>query len=269
MIDRICISINNHCNLKCDYCHFREKAISESNDMDVSIILNNVISYAQHTFKVGLVGNGEPLLDFNLMKTYIEQLSASKWVHVYTITNGTIPLKDEDWVFMEKYNVNVGFSIDGYKELHDKYRDHSFNKAMENVECYKRVTGHYPTFNATVGKETVENFDKVIEFFSKFGTRVTFSRMIGKYGISLNNYKDFIDRAEKYIKVRRGGLDCTMYGGKCGAGQNNFFFANGKVYYCGNCIDMPGIGKSTISFHDLEKKTFDFDQNLCYKESLL
>ena len=57
--------------------------------------------------------------------------------------------------------------------------------------------------------------------------------MIGKYGITLQQYRDFLTYAEKYIPVRRGGKDCTMYGGQCGAGTNNYFFANGKVYYCG------------------------------------
>lgn len=92
--------------------------------------------------------------------------------------------------------------------------------------------------------------------------------MIGRYGISLNEYRAFMAEAEKQIPVRRGGLDCTMYGGRCGAGVNNFFFANGNVYYCGNCIDLPPIAPSGISFYELEKKTLSFDRTNCYKESL-
>ena len=57
---------------------------------------------------------------------------------------------------------------------------------MEAVEDYKRVTGHYPTFNATVGRDTLDNAEKVISFFEPFGTRVTISRMIGKFGIGLD-----------------------------------------------------------------------------------
>ena len=30
MIDRICISINNRCNLACSYCHFHEKGMPSS-----------------------------------------------------------------------------------------------------------------------------------------------------------------------------------------------------------------------------------------------
>ena len=206
MINRICISINNRCNLACRYCHFREKGKIESSDMNVFEILDNVKAYATKKFKIGFVGNGEGFLDWELLKSYIKYI--------------------ED------------------------------------------ITGHYPTFNATVGKESLENADKIIAFFSKYGTRVTFSRMIGKYGITLKQYRDFLAYAEKYIPVRRGGKDCTMYGGQCGAGTNNYFFANGKVYYCGNCIDLPPLGSSSMTFWELEKINLQFDRNYCYKETL-
>lgn len=98
-------------------------------------------------------------------------------------------LNDEEWRFLENHSVNVGFSIDGYKELHDKNRGNSFDNAMHNVEEYKRVTGHYPTFNATVGEDSLLNTDKVINFFKPFGVRVTFSRMIG-YGILISDIND-------------------------------------------------------------------------------
>lgn len=268
MIDRICISINNRCNLACKYCHFCEKGNIEHRDMDVFEILDNVKRYAKGTFKIGFVGNGECLLDWDLLKRYIIYLEDSPNLTTYTITNGTISLEDDDWRFLEDHRVNLGFSIDGYKELHNMNRCDSFDAAMRNVERYKNVTGHYPTFNATVGKESLDNAQKVIDFFKHFGTRVTFSRMIGKNAISLQAYHTFLKEAEKQIPVRRGGLDCTMYGGKCGAGINNFFFSNGFVYYCGNCIDKAPIGLSSTPFEKLEKINLNFDRDYCYKESV-
>lgn len=59
MINRICISINNRCNLRCLYCHFHEKGEMAAADMDVFRILDNVKAYAKDTFKIGFVGNGE------------------------------------------------------------------------------------------------------------------------------------------------------------------------------------------------------------------
>lgn len=268
MIDRICISLNNRCNLACKYCHFRKKGKIVSSPMDIFGILDHVKDYAKSTFKIGFVGNGEPFLDWPLLKSCIAYLEDAPLIKAYTITNGTVRLPDSEIQFLEDHAVNVGFSIDGHKELHNLYRCGSFERAMSAVEQYKRVTGHYPTFNATVGKESLKAADQVIDFFVPFGTRVTFSRMIGQYGISLEEYREFLAQAERIIPVRRGGNDCTMYGGQCGAGINNFFFANGKVYYCGNCVDLPPLGESSISFFDLEKNSLNFDRSHCYKESL-
>ena len=268
MIDRICISINNRCNLACRYCHFHEKGQIEAAEMNVFEILDNVKRYAGKEFKIGFVGNGECFLDWPLLKSYIAYLEDSPNISAYTITNGTVKLPDDEWRFLEEHKINVGFSIDGYRELHDLNRCGSFDRAMETVEYYKNITGHYPTFNATVGRETLDNAERVIAFFKPFGTRVTFSRMIGKNGISLQQYRVFLEEAEKEIPVRRGGKDCTMYGGQCGAGINNYFFANGKVYYCGNCIDLSPLGPSSVPFEELEKIALEFNRNYCYKESV-
>ena len=269
MINRICISINNRCNLACRYCHFREKSTIEEAEMNVFEILDNVKAYSKATFKIGFVGNGECFLDWPLLKSYIEYFEDNSLISIYTITNGTVKLQDEDIRFLADHHVNVGYSIDGYKELHNLYRCNSYDLAMDSVRQFRRVTGQYPTFNATVGKEAIKNADRVISFFSQFGTRITFSRMIGKYGIGLDEYRDFLSKAEQFLPVRRGDKDCTMYGGQCGAGMNNYFFANGKVYYCGNCIDLPPLGPSSTSLFELEKISLDFDRAHCYKESLL
>ena len=49
MIDRICISINNRCNLNCRYCHFHEKGNIDAAEMDVFEILDNVKKYASNS----------------------------------------------------------------------------------------------------------------------------------------------------------------------------------------------------------------------------
>lgn len=272
MIDRICISINNRCNLRCSYCHFHEKGYIEDVPMDIFKILDNVKQYATHNFKIGFVGDGEAFLDFDKLRSYIEYIVDSPLISAYTITNGTIDLTNEEWYFLEKNRIKVGFSVDGYRELHNLNRCNSFDKVMQTAEHFKEVTGHYPTWNSTVGRECLANADKVIDFFKPFGTRVTFSRMIGKQGIPLEAYRGFLLKAEASgLEVRRGGSDCTMYGGQCGAGINNYFFANGNVYYCGNCIDLPPVANSDVTFDELEKMTsaLEFNRDHCYKETFI
>lgn len=269
MINRICISINNRCNLSCRYCHFHEKGNIPDIPMDVFEILDHIKEYTDQKFKIGFVGNGEAFLDFDKLKAYIGYLEDIPNVSAYTITNGTVDLSDKNWQFLKEHKVKVGISVDGYRELHDRNRCGSFDKAMATAEHFNCVNGHYPTWNATVGRESLANADKVIEFFLPFNTRVTFSRMIGRYGISLLAYQAFLNHAEQRgLEVRHGGNDCTMYGGHCGAGINNYFFANGKVYFCGNCIDLPPVADSSVSFYELEREsqTMEFDRTHCWKE---
>ena len=81
MVTRACISINNRCNLNCSYCHFQEKKdfIQEDN-MDVITILDNIILHIEknniNLFKLGFVGNGEPLLDYEKLNQYIVHIGS-------------------------------------------------------------------------------------------------------------------------------------------------------------------------------------------------
>ena len=46
MVNRICISINNKCNLNCKYCHFHEKKeFIKEQEMNIYEILVNVKDY--------------------------------------------------------------------------------------------------------------------------------------------------------------------------------------------------------------------------------
>ena len=242
MVTRACISINNRCNLNCTYCHFHEKKdyIQEDN-MDVITILDIITSHIEDNdidlFKLGFVGNGEPMLDYEKLKQYIAHIGdylKSGRIAAYTITNGLL-VDCEKLEFFKEYNVNVGFSVDGISAIHDKYRCGTHERVMANIALYKEVNGKYPSMNCTVGKEIIDNPEATIGFFEQFGNRITFSRMIGKQGISLLDFNAFLNKAMERLNVRTGGYDCTMYGGMCGAGMDNIFYANGKIFICGNC----------------------------------
>lgn len=275
MIDRACISINNICNLDCKYCHFHEKTtVIKESDMDVIRVLDNIRNHIEKynitVFKLGFVGNGEPLLNFDLLKDYILHISdllLSGRIRAYTITNGTCVDKDM-LVFFKDNCVDVGFSLDGPKEIHNEYRCNSFDSVMDSIELYKSLHGHYPSLNCTVGREAISNPEAIVDFFQPFNSRITFSRMIGKLGITLEEYRLFLSLVQKHLIVRTGGYDCTMYGGLCGAGINNIFYSNQRLYLCGNCIDLESLPYDT----PLDQVHFSiptFDRHVCYKETVI
>lgn len=275
MVNRICISINNRCNLNCKYCHFHEKSEHIiSSDMNVYSILDNVKAHIEKydipLFKIGFVGNGEPLLNYPQLKDYIIYIGdylKNGIVSAYTITNGL--LIDEAMLhFFREYKVNIGFSIDGVKKIHDKWRCNSFDKELEKINLYHKINGVYPSMNCTVGQDVLDNADETITFFKQFNSRITFSRMIGANSISMKDFRAFIDKASEHLNVRTGGYDCTMYGGKCGAGINNLYYANGKVYICGNCVDLATEFTSDTPIDEIDFNIPPFDRQFCYKEGL-
>lgn len=276
MITRACISINNNCNMNCRYCHFHEKkgSIIES-DMDVFEILDNIRKYITKNsiqlFKIGFVGNGEPLLEYDKLRSYIEyikDLLDIGTISAYTITNGIL-INQDKLEFFKKHKINVGFSIDGIKSVHDKLRCNSFDKVIDAVELYKKIWGCYPPMNCTVGRDVLIHAEDTISFFEQFDTKITFSRMIGNYGISLAEYHSFIDQASKKLNVRKGNYDCTMYGGLCGAGINNPFYSNGKIFLCGNCVDVDTSYPYNTELDDINFSLPEFDRTKCYKDCVL
>lgn len=275
MVNRICISINNRCNLNCKYCHFHEKSEHIiSSDMNVYSILDNVKSHIEKNdiplFKIGFVGNGEPLLDYPQLKDYIIYIGdylKNDTISAYTITNGL--QIDEDMLhFFQEYNVNVGFSIDGIKEIHDKWRCNSYDKVLEKIELYHKTYGVYPSMNCTVGQDILDHADETFAFFKQFDNRITFSRMIGANYITMKDFNAFIEKASEHLNVRTGGYDCTMYGGMCGAGINNLYYANGKVFICGNCVDLPTKFTSATPIDEINFNIPPFDRQFCYKERI-
>ena len=273
MVTRACISINNTCNLNCLYCHFHEKKDSiHEEEMNVIGILDRIRDHIIRNnipvFKLGFVGNGEPLLEYEKLKEYLIYISdflEEGRIAAYTITNGLL-LDEERIRFLGDHRVNVGFSIDGIPQIHNKYRCGTYEQTVEKIDLYKTVLGRYPTMNCTVGEETLQYIDETLEFFKRFNTRITFSRMIGKYGISLDQYHFFLNEAKMKLNVRTGGYDCTIYGGLCAAGMDNIFYANNRIFICGNCIDLPiSLPVET----DLDKIDFGvdvFNRKRCFKE---
>lgn len=284
MITRACISINNRCNLRCTYCHFHEKkAYIQETEMDVIRILEHIIYHIEtnhlRQFKLGFVGNGEPLLDYSNLKRYLEYLEPylqDGRIAAYTITNGLL-IDREKLGFFKEHQVNVGFSIDGIADIHDRYRCGTHARVMEKIDLFHEINGYYPSMNCTVGKAVLEATEETIAFFEHFGSRITFSRMIGEYGITLPEFHAFLQQAAQRLSVRTGDYDCTMYGGKCGAGMDNIFYANGEIYLCGNCIDLPYRLPADTPLDEVEEdmkkcicmENRSFDRRSCFKDQMM
>lgn len=258
MIDRACISLGEKCNLKCSYCHFHNeengKLSGEPQEFKVSElieIIDQIKSYSVlngiETFKIGIVGSGEPLLQYRKIVQLIEYVKENEveGLAFYTITNGTI-LNDGmlDFFFDNKEIIKLCFSLDGYEELHNIGRE-KFKEVYNGVEAYEQVFGKKPPINCTVHKETINNGKKLHTFLKDENFKdVTFSRLFdshdenmtvtaSEYSNLLNEFNDTQFEVRQLDENNKKKYDCTMYGTLCGVGRTNIFITKQGIYPCG------------------------------------
>lgn len=264
MIDRACISINAKCNLQCKYCHFGNKmnyqnAIKkEFSSVELDTIVNNITTYVEkhnlEKFKLGIVGSGEPMLNFDTVKQIVQKIAhhrTSNRFALYLITNGTI-WSDEQMQFFYSYRhqISVNFSIDGPQHIHELIRTH-FQETLENANKYRTVFGEMPLINCVITRQTLLHRQDVIRFFLENGfLRVNFSIVFGvedsQWSISQQEYDNFLDEAKKAgLSTRQKRIDedeiydCAKYGRRCGVGITNIFIAKSGIYPCGRFLDLP------------------------------
>ena len=280
MIDRACISLTSKCQLSCTYCHF-EKHIDKNTCTDLDVkslyeILQNIKEYADKndiSFKIGLVGAGEPLIRFDLIQETVNFLSKNdiaKRISLYTISNGVYCTQEMMKFFYENQNyIKIGFSLDGNAEIHDACRKFkngapSFKKVWDTIELYKKYFGKMPSVNATVHKRSIHDADIVLQFFEDNFSEVTFSRLVDEQSpelyISKEEFNSFMEKARlTNLALRQFRLpkkyDCTMYGQLCGVGRTNIFFADGKIYPCGRFVgnESFALGTEHNSLFEIER----------------
>lgn len=134
----ISMALSHRCNLKCKYCFadagenfkgvqrdFDEKSIN----LTIDFLLNDYYFSQYDYYRINLVSGGEPLLNKPLFRMFIETAfkcfkKANKHLYIWFATNGTL-LTEEDLLFISKYNVGYGISIDGDKLANDRLRIYS------------------------------------------------------------------------------------------------------------------------------------------------
>jgi uncharacterized protein len=171
------------CNLECEYCFYLEKqALFGSNEQyrmsdDVlSAFIANYVS-SQPTPIVEFVWQGgEPtLLGIDFFKRVVDlqrHHAGAKTITNALQTNGTL-LTDEWCSFLKTNGFMVGISLDGPKDIHDRYRkDRKGNGTCDRVmRGLRLLQKHGVAYNvlACVARETATRPLEVYRFFRDVG----------------------------------------------------------------------------------------------------
>ena len=160
--------VGGRCNLKCAYCYYTHHKGGTDRELSVRETTDFILDFARAAGKpVSIVfQGGEPLL---AGIRYFEKVFSAVGtfghapVSFSVQTNGLL-LTEEFCSFFKKYNVLVGISIDGPKEINDKARPGSFERTMDAVRLMQR-TG--VEFN-TVSVLAKHNFSRIGEAYGFF-----------------------------------------------------------------------------------------------------
>jgi serine-type anaerobic sulfatase-maturating enzyme len=181
------------CNLNCEYCFYLEKqALFGSkekyrmSDEVLSAFITNYIT-SQPTPVVEFVWQGgEPtLLGVDFFKRVIElqkHFTGTKTLTNSLQTNGTL-LTDEWCAFLKKHNFMVGISLDGPKEVHDRYRRDrkgkgTFDRVMKGLRNLQKHKVEYNVL-ACVARDTAKHPLEVYRFLKDEGVEfIQFSPVV-------------------------------------------------------------------------------------------
>jgi len=131
VVKALCLHVAHTCNLNCSYCfasqgrYSGERAVMsfETGKQALDFLIAN--SGDRHNLEVDFFG-GEPLMNFDVVKQLVAyarsvEKDAGKNFRFTLTTNGM--LIDDDVIdFANKEMSNVVLSLDGRKEVHDRYR---------------------------------------------------------------------------------------------------------------------------------------------------
>jgi uncharacterized protein len=181
------------CNLDCEYCFYLEKRVlfgpDEKYRMSDEVLRAFIMNYitSQPTPVVEFVWQGgEPtLLGIDFFKRVIElqrPFSGTKTIMNSLQTNGT--LLTEEWcAFLKKNGFMVGISLDGPKQVHDRYRrdkkgNGTFDQVMRGLRLLQKHKVDYNVL-ACVARETALRPLDVYHFFKREGVEfIQFSPVV-------------------------------------------------------------------------------------------
>ena len=143
VIKALCLHVAHTCNLNCSYCfasqgkYHGERAIMslEVGKRALDFLIEN--SGNRHNLEVDFFG-GEPLMNFDMLKQLVAYARSIEKQHNknfrFTLTTNGVLVDDEVIEWANKEMSNVVLSLDGRKEVHDRFRvDYAGNGSWEKI----------------------------------------------------------------------------------------------------------------------------------------
>ncbi|MBR3299247.1 MAG: thioether cross-link-forming SCIFF peptide maturase [Clostridia bacterium] len=143
VVKALCLHVAHTCNLNCSYCfasqgkYSGERALMsfEVGKRALDFLIEN--SGTRHNLEVDFFG-GEPLMNFDVVKRLTEYARSIEKQHNknfrFTLTTNGVLIDDDVIDFANREMSNVVLSLDGRKEVHDRFRvDYAGNGSFDKI----------------------------------------------------------------------------------------------------------------------------------------
>ena len=143
VVKALCLHIAHTCNLNCAYCFASQGKYNGERDVmsfevgkrALDFLIEN--SGSRHNLEVDFFG-GEPLMNFQVVKDLVAYARSVEKEHNknfrFTLTTNGVLVDDDVIEFANKECSNVVLSLDGRKEIHDRYRvDYAGNGSWDKI----------------------------------------------------------------------------------------------------------------------------------------
>jgi len=234
VVKALCIHIAHTCNLNCEYCfasqgkYHGDRAVMsfEVGKRALDFLVEN--SGNRRNLEVDFFG-GEPLMNFDVVKQmvkYARSIEKEKGKNFrFTLTTNGLLIDDDVIDFANKEMSNVVLSLDGRKEIHDRFRvdyagNGSFDKIVPKFQKLVKARGNKNYYmRGTFTHANPDFLEDIKEMLNLGFTELSMEPVVCASGdpseLTLEDLpvvmKQYEDLAELMLKKDKEGTPFTFY----------------------------------------------------------
>ena len=181
--DTVVLCLTTRCNFRCVYCYASagEKKIKDLNPETgfkaIDFVYSSAIKKNKDHFNLCFHGSGEPLMNFDLLKTMVEYARSKDLpVRASIATNGYINTTDRFWLLDNIDEISI--SLDGISRIQDNLRPlssgkGSFDNVFQTIKMMDEKNTQYG-IRMTITDSSIQYLPESIQYLCKNTSCTTF-----------------------------------------------------------------------------------------------